>query len=1104
MKYLKKPPQSSQWMTAALLSICVFSPHAQASDLSPVDPPAYMGPAVGDRAPTHRALTMVSSLAIAPKGRLWVTWYAGPTPGEDINNYVVLATSGDDGKTWTETLVIDPDGPGPIRAFDSEIWLDPEGRLWLFWAQAAQHGIDAVTWAMVTEYPEAENPEWSEPRMLAPGVMMCKPIVLQDGTWAFPISDWEGRRLKTPGAATAGFWVSKDRGETFSLRGAAYVPVEFRQYDEHMMIERQDGTLWMLVRTHYGIGESFSSDGGVSWTEVAPSQIPHPAARFFISRLQSGNLLLVKHGPMDERIGRSHLMAFISKDDGHTWEGGLLLDERSRISYPDGQQAKDGTLYITYDFDRTGARQILFATFREEDVLAGEAVSGAVRLRQLVSQGSGGQERPPRPPDQPRQASAHGVPLYAAEYGVMIAEGMATKEFIPGAKLFTDRAYTLAEVPAALNGAVFLQVPMNGSKTVEVSRSGAVYLLTPKPDRNKDSQTANLMEQGFREVALGEVPLFQPERGANFSTLYRKDAVAGETLTFGKWALPVVMTAPDSAVIAVPANAADEVLWLRPDAVLFSDRNYRLAECPDWLEGERFLRGSINATRMEVKEDGHLMVLTPQGIPGADSLAHDLEQAGFYRVYDQPFQLFGDKDIDKVLVYAKHVEAGATYAFDKWVVVLGFGKARGALDRTRAALDKSFEIYPADIPNTGLLLVDQAKDSRSGHGGITLTECKNGDILAFYSVTWAESWRGHGTGGWSQYKRSTDGGLTWSEPIVFQPSKEMWDGREVYSGLVFSVITAPDGTLVATVVRYANRWWEKQKAPLYYLSHDHGESWEGPHAFDEAATVEDISMTLSTHFVHDGKIFIVFRGGTGNMRPGGPHTLWVSEDNGKTFQQRSQLPFYDADYYWAAGVLDEGEIIVYTYGAHHDKMGGGARDADREKNIPYVISRDGGHTWSEVKTTYFAKGIRNMQLSGKLGEHYFIHGRSGSFQREFSGDDPGPGNFVLYRSKDGINWDEGVLLMSRLQTPGGGDCYSSNEIIGKYDPDLPERLMILSDISYDRARTNMHYWFVGMGPGELHFLKDAGAQRDPLSASRSADALLIQGKDDLGAILADE
>ena len=72
------------------------------------------------------------------------------------------------------------------------------------------------------------------------------------------------------------------------------------------------------------------------------THIPH--ARFFIRRLASGKLLLVKHDPPDGKT-RSHLTAYLSDDDGATWEGGLMIDERPGVSYPDGVQAPDGTLY---------------------------------------------------------------------------------------------------------------------------------------------------------------------------------------------------------------------------------------------------------------------------------------------------------------------------------------------------------------------------------------------------------------------------------------------------------------------------------------------------------------------------------------------------------------------------------------------------------------------------------------------------------------------------------------------------------------------------------------------------------------------------------------
>ena len=493
--------------------------------------PEHAGPPLPRHAVTNRAFTGISSMAVAPNGRLWVTWYAGHTPGEDRNNYVVLATSGDGGQTWKELLTVDPDGEGPRRTFDPELWLAPDGRLRWTWTdrQMPYNNVSSdALWMIVLDDPASESTVWHPPVYVAQGVMMCKPIALSSGEWALPVCTWYSD-------SSSKIVVSSDGGKTWSVRGGANMPKEERLFDEHMFVERKDGSLWCLSRTKSGIREAVSSDRGQTWSALEPSPIQHPSARFFISRLLSGNLLLVKHGPIDKKTGRSHLTAFISKDDGKTWEGGLLLDERSGVSYPDGQQAADGTIYITYDFDRTGKRHILFATFREEDALAGKPVSSAVRLRQLVSEGSGGV--PPKPLTV--EANADGAPLVKSPAGQLAAEGLPALTLAHGAKLFADRDYTCHDQPEPLAGAQFLPVAMNGTKTLRCTRAGYVYLLTPSPDRNPDSATDDLLKQGFKKVALPEVRLFDPGNPGNFCTLYQKACAEGETVTFGKWALPV-------------------------------------------------------------------------------------------------------------------------------------------------------------------------------------------------------------------------------------------------------------------------------------------------------------------------------------------------------------------------------------------------------------------------------------------------------------------------------------------------------------------------------------------------------------------------------------
>ncbi|QDT27911.1 BNR/Asp-box repeat protein [Gimesia panareensis] len=372
-------------------SLCLSAEPETKSDPALVASPVNTNPGP-EYADNTRMFQGIPGMERAANGRLWALWYAGGT-GEGELNYVVLVTSGNDGKTWSgPKVVIDP--PGPVRAYDPTLWRDPSRRLWLFWAQSYRwwDGRSGV-WAITTDDADKENPTWSAPRRLCNGIMMNKPTVLSNGDWLLPVAVWKQpakasieHRFDLPEERGGNIVISRDQGKTFELLGQTDVP--HRTFDEHMIVERKDGSLWTLVRTSYGIGESISTDGGKTWSAGKESSIPHINARFFIRRLKSGGLLLVRHNPQNRKT-RSDLTAYISKDDGKTWEGGLLLDERPGVSYPDGVQSEDGTIYIIYDYSRTGDKKILMTTFTEADVLAGKPVSGKVRQRVLINQATG-------------------------------------------------------------------------------------------------------------------------------------------------------------------------------------------------------------------------------------------------------------------------------------------------------------------------------------------------------------------------------------------------------------------------------------------------------------------------------------------------------------------------------------------------------------------------------------------------------------------------------------------------------------------------------------------------------------------------------------------
>jgi hypothetical protein len=243
---------------------------------------------------------------------------------------------------------------------------------------------------MTTDEPNAETPRWSGPRRIGDGIMLNKPTVLTTGDWLLTSSVWKADN-------SIRVYASSDQGKTFELRGTANVlPEAARGPDEPMIVERRDGSLWMLVRSR-GLAETFSSDGGQTWAPVTRSPLKHSTSRFFVRRLRSGNILLVKHGGLDVRVGREKLTAFVSDDDGLTWHGGLMLDERPGVTYPDGVETADGAIHVIYDYNRTPDGAILMATFREDDVRAGVPVTKDVRLRSLVTRLSESDSKAQRP-----------------------------------------------------------------------------------------------------------------------------------------------------------------------------------------------------------------------------------------------------------------------------------------------------------------------------------------------------------------------------------------------------------------------------------------------------------------------------------------------------------------------------------------------------------------------------------------------------------------------------------------------------------------------------------------------------------------------------------
>ena len=362
--------------------------------------------------------TMSCSFDRTPQGRIWLAWFGG---GDDDRAWIALAKSDDQGRTWSKPQFLLDGGYTPSGIHRSivvgHLWTDPRGRLWLYFTMSVgYYDGRGGSWYTICDNPDSDKLEWSTPQRIWHGASLNKPTVLSTGEWMLPISLWRRDAIsiilnkeehfghspeyddlyrELDPLRKAWVFVSVDQGRTWQRRGGNQNTAA--SFDEHMIIERKDGSLLMFSRDLEGMTEGESFDGGRTWSTFTRS-LPSASARFFVRRLQSGKTLMVKYSNPETPAVRSHLTAYLSDDDCLTWHGGLVLDERMSVSYPDGFQAPDGRIFIQYDHNRKSddpdnefarnskGSEILMAVFTEKDVAASKIVSDKAILKYPIMQ----------------------------------------------------------------------------------------------------------------------------------------------------------------------------------------------------------------------------------------------------------------------------------------------------------------------------------------------------------------------------------------------------------------------------------------------------------------------------------------------------------------------------------------------------------------------------------------------------------------------------------------------------------------------------------------------------------------------------------------------
>jgi len=110
--------------------------------------------------------------------------------------------------------------------------------------------------------------------------------------------------------------------------------------------------------------------------------------------------------------------------------------------------------------------------------------------------------------------------------------------FAPGAKLYTNRDYVVAECPDALRGRPLLRGSIDWVE-IECLEPGEITVLTPDPvheTAKKCSRFKELEEAGFRRIDEGRVFQLFGQQPFDVVRTYRKTLTKGERLRLRKWA----------------------------------------------------------------------------------------------------------------------------------------------------------------------------------------------------------------------------------------------------------------------------------------------------------------------------------------------------------------------------------------------------------------------------------------------------------------------------------------------------------------------------------------------------------------------------------------
>jgi predicted neuraminidase len=296
-----------------------------------------------------------STIVDTQNGKLIAAWFGGKHEG---NNDVTIWMSVKEKSGWSKPVQIadgrHTDGvqypcwnPVLFQARDGKLYLHykvgKNPREW--WAMYKVSTDDGSSWSTATRLPD---------EFLGP--IKNKPIQLDNGSILY------GSSVET---VTGNHWSIHMEMSDAQATSWKKILVESDTFQaiQPTIIKHANGSLQTLSRSkHNVLVESWSNDNGLSWSKITPTKIPNPNSGVDAATLPNNIHLLVYNPAVASKEwweGRAVLKLAASADgvnwkDIHTFE----QHDKGEYSYPAIVVGRDGSVHVTYTFNRTKIKYV--------------------------------------------------------------------------------------------------------------------------------------------------------------------------------------------------------------------------------------------------------------------------------------------------------------------------------------------------------------------------------------------------------------------------------------------------------------------------------------------------------------------------------------------------------------------------------------------------------------------------------------------------------------------------------------------------------------------------------------------------------------------------